>query len=378
MVEHRPRVIHVVHVVTRTNIGGPSVILDSLLAGASADIRYTIVRGETDESEGDYFADRRPDSRFVTIPGLGRSISPLSDLTAFFRLVSTLRSLAPDVVHTHMAKAGVVGRLAAWVARVPVRVHTYHGHLLYGYFSPLKTKVVVLIERLLGLITTHAVVVGSAVRRDLIDAHVVSDGRSSMIPPGISDVGRDIIADRCGATPGKLLVGFVGRLTSIKRPDRFVDMARIVSADRHDIEFLIVGDGPLGDEVRSAVASLPTVHCVGWRREIAPVLVALDVLVLCSDNEGIPLTLIEAAQCGVAVVTTDVGSVRDVVEDGQTGLVTETTPEALAAAVTRLLDDPALRAKFGSAGRERALSAFGVETAQRRHRELYLRLVGAN
>ena len=378
MVEHRPRVIHVVHVVTRTNIGGPSVILDSLLADASGDIRYTIVRGETDESEGDYFADRRPDSRFVTIPGLGRSISPLSDLTAFFRLVSTLRSLAPDVVHTHMAKAGVVGRLAAWVARVPVRVHTYHGHLLYGYFSPLKTKVVVLIERLLGLITTHAVVVGSAVRRDLIDAHIVSDGRSSMIPPGISDIGRDTIADRCGATPGKLLVGFVGRLTSIKRPDRFVDMARIVSADRHDVEFLIVGDGPLGDEVRSAVVSLPAVHCVGWRREIAPVLVALDVLVLCSDNEGIPLTLIEAAQCGVAVVTTDVGSVRDIVEDGQTGLVTETTPESLAAAVTRLLDDPALRAKFGSAGRERALSAFGVETAQRRHRELYLRLVGAN
>ena len=378
MVEHRPRVIHVVHVVTRTNIGGPSVILDSLLADASGDIRYTIVRGETDESEGDYFADQGPDSRFVTIPGLGRSISPLSDLTAFFRLVSTLRSLAPDVVHTHMAKAGVVGRLAAWVARVPVRVHTYHGHLLYGYFSPVKTKVVVLIERLLGLITTHAVVVGSAVRRDLIDAHIVSDGRSSMIPPGISDVGHDTIADRCGAAPDKRLVGFVGRITSIKRPDRFVDMARIVSADRHDVEFLIVGDGPLGDEVRSAVASLPAVFCVGWRREIAPVLVALDVLVLCSDNEGIPLTLIEAAQCGVAVVTTDVGSVRDIVEDGQTGLVTETTPEALAAAVTQLLDDPALRAKFGSAGRERALSAFGVETAQRRHRELYLRLVGAN
>ena len=378
MVEHRPRVIHVVHVVTRTNIGGPSVILDSLLADASGDIRYTIVRGETDESEGDYFADRRQDSRFVTIPGLGRSISPLSDLTAFFRLVSTLRSLAPDVVHTHMAKAGVVGRLAAWVARVPVRVHTYHGHLLYGYFSPVKTKVVVLIERLLGLITTHAVVVGSAVRRDLIDAHIVSDERSSMIPPGISDVGRDTIADRCGATPGKRLVGFVGRLTSIKRPDRFVDMASIVSAGRHDVEFLIVGDGPLGDEVRSTVASLPAVHVIGWRREIPPILAALDVLVLCSDNEGIPLTLIEAAQCGVAVVTTDVGSVRDIVEDGQTGLVTETTPEALAAAVTQLLDDPALRAKFGSAGRERALSAFGVQTAQRRHRELYLRLVGAN
>ena len=375
MVEHRPRVIHVVHVVTRTNIGGPSVILDSLLADASNDVRYTVVRGETNEFEGDYFADRGSDSCCVTIPGLGRSISPWSDLKAFFRLVSALRSLSPDVVHTHMAKAGVVGRLAAWVARVPIRVHTYHGHLLYGYFSPLKTKVVVFIERVLSLITTHAIVVGSTVRRDLIDAHIISDERSSMIPPGIPDVGRGAIADRCGAPPNKLLVGFVGRLTTIKRPDRFVDMARIISASRTDVEFLVVGDGPRGDEVRSSAASLPHVHCVGWRREIAPVLAALDVLVLCSDNEGIPLTLIEAAQCGVSLVTTDVGSVRDIVEDGRTGVVTETTPDALAAAVTRLLDDPALRAKFGSAGRERALSTFGIETAQRRHRDLYVRLV---
>ena len=371
--------IHVVHVITRTNIGGPSVMLVDLInEGDHERFRHTVIRGATANNEGDYLVDHPISGDVITLPSLKRSLGVFNELRSLFQVVRFLRLIRPDIVHTHMAKAGVVGRLAAWVARVPVRVHTYHGHLLYGYFSPVKTKVVVLIERLLGLITTHAVVVGSAVRRDLIDAHIVSDGRSSMIPPGISDVGRDTIADRCGAAPDKRLVGFVGRLTSIKRPDRFVDMARIVSADRHDVEFLIVGDGPLGDEVRSAVASLPTVHCVGWRREIAPVLVALDVLVLCSDNEGIPLTLIEAAQCGVAVVTTDVGSVRDVVEDGQTGLVTETTPEALAAAVTQLLDDPALRAKFGSAGRERALSAFGVETAQRRHRELYLRLVNAS
>ena len=153
MVEHRPHVIHVVHVVTRTNIGGPSVILESLLGDSSNDIRYTIVRGETDLSEGDYFAESAHDPRLITINGLGRSISPLADLRAFLELVRTLRSLSPDVVHTHMAKAGVIGRLAAWFARVPVRVHTYHGHLLYGYFSPMKTRLVVLIERLLKLIT---------------------------------------------------------------------------------------------------------------------------------------------------------------------------------------------------------------------------------
>jgi len=212
-------VIHVVHVVTRTNIGGPSVILDGLLADSSGEVRYTIVRGETDESEGDYFAHLSDDPRFVTVTGLGRSISPLSDVMAFIRLISTLRKLSPDVVHTHMAKAGVVGRLAAWVTRVPVRIHTYHGHLLYGYFSPWRTRLVVLIERVLRLFTTHAIVVGSAVRDDLIRARIVSDAQSTMIPPGIPLAILDVPADRCGASTDALLVGFIGRLTSIKRPD---------------------------------------------------------------------------------------------------------------------------------------------------------------
>jgi len=368
-------VIHVVHVVTRTNIGGPSVILDGLLADSSGEVRYTIVRGETDESEGDYFAHLSDDPRFVTVAGLGRSISPLSDVMAFTRLISTLRKLSPDVVHTHMAKAGVVGRLAAWVARVPVRIHTYHGHLLYGYFSPWRTRLVVLIERVLRLFTTHAIVVGSAVRDDLIRARIVSDARSTMIPPGIPRTTLDVPADRCGASTGALLVGFIGRLTSIKRPDRFVEMARAIASGRTDVELLIVGDGPLGDEIRSAAQSIPLVHCVGWRRDIAPILAALDVLVMCSDNEGIPLTLIEASLHGVPTVTTDVGSVRDVVDDGRTGLVTERSSDALFAAVTRLVDDQELRSRLGQAGRELASRTFDVETAQRRHRELYRRLV---
>lgn len=375
MVEPRPHVIHVVHVVTRTNIGGPSVILDTLLADSSGEVRYTIVRGETDESEGDYFAHRSDDPRFVTVAGLGRSISPLSDVTSFIRLVSTLRKLSPDVVHTHMAKAGVVGRLAAWVARVPVRIHTYHGHLLYGYFSPWKTRLVVLVERALRPFTTHAIVVGSAVRSDLIQARIVSDAESTMIPPGVPAAHVDVPADRCGASMDALLVGFIGRLTSIKRPDRFIEMARAIASRRTDVEFLIVGDGPLGDEIRSAAQSIPSVHCVGWRRDIAPILAALDVLVMCSDNEGIPLTLVEASQRGVPTVTTDVGSVRDAVDDGRTGLVTERSSDALVAAVTRLLDDRDLRSRLGEAGRELASRTFDVETAQRRHRELYRRLV---
>ena len=367
--------IHVVHVVTRTNIGGPSVILDSLLADTSNEVRYTIVRGETDLIEGDYFAGLGNDPRFITVEGLGRSISPLADLRAFLRLITTLRSLSPDVVHTHMAKAGVVGRLAAWIARVPVRVHTYHGHLLYGYFSPLKTRLIVLIERMLRLITTRAVVVGSAVRTDLIAARIVSEQLSEMIPPGVATPAHDVVPDRCGVHAGKILVGFVGRLVPIKRPDRFVDAAKSLSSSHTNVEFVVVGDGPLGDETRARAASVPAFRFAGWRRDIAPVLAGLDIVVLCSDNEGIPLSLIEASACGVPIVATNVGSVSDVVIDGTNGLLVQPTVDAIAEGISRLLADEQLRVRLGAEGKRFASEQFSITAAQERHRAMYQKLV---
>ncbi len=368
--------IHVVHVVTRTNIGGPSVILESLLADSSNDIRYTIVRGETDPTEGDYFAGSADDNRFVTIEGLGRSISPLADLRAFVQLVKTLRSLSPDVVHTHMAKAGVVGRLAAWIARVPVRVHTFHGHLLYGYFSPLKTRLIILVERLLKLITTHAVVVGSAVRTDLIGAGIITEKNSEMIPPGIPETPVGVIPDRCGVPPEKLIVGFVGRLVPIKRPDRFVELAKKITGSRNDVEFLIVGDGPLGEVLREQAASIPSLHLVGWRRDTTSIMKALDILVLCSDNEGIPLVLIEASQLGVPIVATNVGSVHDVVLSNKNGILVGPRTDEVVTAVNRLLDNRKLQLDLREFSKTFGSTAFVSTHCQRRHAEMYKRLCG--
>ena len=375
MVEHRSRVIHVVHIVTRTNIGGPSVILESLLADPSAEVRYTLIRGETDPSEGDYFAASAGDPRFITIAGLGRSISPLSDFRAFRRLVTTLRNLAPDVVHTHMAKAGVVGRLAAWIARVPVRVHTYHGHLLYGYFSPLKTRLVIFVEQSLKFVTTHVVVVGNAVRTDLIDAGLISEVHSEMIPPGVHQPATDVLPDRCGVPNDKVLVGFVSRLVPIKRPDRFVDAAKKLAPHHPDVAFVVVGDGPLGDETRARGISVPAIHFAGWRRDIAPVLAALDIVVLCSDNEGIPLSLIEASASGVPIVATKVGSVSDVVIDGVNGVLVEPSVDALATGIEKLLVDAKLRDQLSEAGKKIVAENFSVSMAQERHRAMYRRLV---
>jgi len=372
-------VIRVVHVITRTNIGGPAVIASSLLADdRHADVQQSLVRGTPGADEGDYFEGSPLLDRTTTVHGLGRSPKPLDDLRALVSLVRLLRRERPDVVHTHMAKAGVLGRIAAFVARVPVRIHTFHGHLLHGYFGALATRVVVATERLMRRVTTHSVVVGSTVHRDLVGARVVDARRSSVINPGVEAFG---VTDRSAARRALGLpidgdvVMYVGRLAQIKRPDRFLDLADDLAANR-DATFVLVGDGPLGDECRARTARMPNAVALGWQRDLGTLLAAADVVVLCSDNEGVPLLLIEAALAGRPVVTTDVGAVRDVVRDGDTGvLVPAGDRVALAGAVRSLLADPDLRERLGDAARDRALRELTASAAVDRHVDLYRQLV---
>jgi glycosyltransferase involved in cell wall biosynthesis len=372
-------VIRVVHVITRTNIGGPAVIASSLLAdGRHPDVQQSLVRGMPGADEGDYFEGSPLLARTTTVQGLGRSPKPLDDLRALVSLVRLLRRERPDVVHTHMAKAGVLGRIAAFVARVPVRVHTFHGHLLHGYFGALATRIVVAVERLMRLVTTHAVVVGSSVHRDLVRAGVVNARRSSVINPGVEPfavVDRGAARRSLGLPADGDVVMYVGRLAQIKRPDRFLDLADDLAA-RSGATFALVGDGPLGDECRARIARTANAVALGWQRDLGTLLGAADVVVLCSDNEGVPLLLIEAALAGRPVVTTDVGAVRDVVRDGETGvLVPAGDRGALATAVDTLLSDPALRDRLGSTARDRALREMTASAAVDRHVELYRTLV---
>lgn len=369
--------IRVVHVLTRTNIGGPSVIVASLLADdRNADIVQSVVRGVPRDDEGDYFADSPLMAHITTIDELGKRVRPWDDIRAFVALWRFLRRAKPDVVHTHMAKAGFVGRLAAWCARVPVRVHTFHGHLLTGYFSPTVTRLIVAAERVLRRLTTHAVVVGNAVRRDLIEARIVAAQHSTVINPGIDRLEPvDTRAARraLGLPEEGVIVMFVGRFAAIKRPDRFVELARTLSTDAH---FVMVGDGPLLEQTRAAAGNIVTF--LGWQRDLATLVSAADVVVMCSDNEGVPLFLLEAAMVGRAAVTTDVGSVRDVVDDGVTGLIVENNDAmALANAVRRLIHDSALRQDVGSRARERALREFTADYGVDAHAALYRSLMSA-
>lgn len=338
--------IRVVHVLTRTNVGGPSVMLLDLLDGLDGErFVQTVVRGATVPEEGDYLEGRTVRAEVVTIGGLRRSLGPVAELRSLYEMVRTLRRLKPDIVHTHMAKAGVIGRIAAVIARVPVRVHTFHGHILHGYFPAAVTKVFVLVERMLRRITTHALVVGTATRRDLVRARIVTEVDSSTIMPAVRPiVARERHAARTalGLPIDAVTVGFVGRLTGIKRPDRFLRIAASVP----EAQFVVFGNGPLRGDVERDAAHLANVRLLDWNDDIGLVFGALDVVVLTSDNEGVPVSLIEAGSLAVPVVATDVGGVREIVEDSVTGFVVA-DETGLEAAVRRLVSDPTLRRSMG-------------------------------
>jgi glycosyltransferase involved in cell wall biosynthesis len=373
-------VIRVVHILTRTNVGGPSVIVSSLMDGLDGRVfQQALLRGEIGNDEGDYLAIHHSKMQVHDIRALGRRVAIFDDVRALFALVKKLKEIQPDIVHTHMAKAGALGRIAAVIARVPVRIHTYHGHLLHGYFGKDKTFVVVVAERILRLFTTYAVVVGEQVRQDLIKAKIVSALASCSIAPGVSDIQlweKEKALDKLGLPRNKPVVLFVGRLTSIKRPDLFVDLAKRLASSNQSALCVFVGDGPLGEQLRDVAKEVENLCLAGWQKDLGVVYAVADVVVLCSDNEGMPLSLIEASLCAKAIVATNVGSVKEIVEDGISGvLVPPGDAVALHDAVSQLLGDAAQRKLFGESARVHALSTFSPDRSLQAHTNLYQQLV---
>ena len=369
--------IKVMQIIARMNVGGPAVLVADLMRNLDSQKFSTVlVTGYCDENELDYLDEVAHDVAAVRIPGLGRSVSPLKDLGAFFLLIKEIRAFKPDVIHTHTAKAGVLGRLAGLIARPQAkRVHTFHGHLLHGYFSSGKTRLVITLEKVLGFITYKFVAIGNVVKNDLVRAGIAPESKFEVIYPGLQELDRypQVQAQSgLGLDPSKMYVVFVGRLTSIKRPERLIDLARFLKVKYPDSWLLIAGAGELLESLSAqAEKEVLPVTFLGWRKDIGAILSASDITVLCSDNEGIPLTLIQASQAGLPIVSTDVGSVSDIVISGTTGLLTAVSSEGLIQGVATLLDEPELGRRFGKAGEERAREFFSSRAMVERHQRLY-------
>ena len=352
--------LRVLRVIARMNVGGPALQVTGLVQALDASrFEHRLLTGSVSEGEADYVDLRAPGLPLTRVRGLGRSPQPLDDLRALQQLCSEMRSFRPHIVHTHTAKAGVLGRLAARATGAPALVHTFHGHLLHGYFSPAVTKAVVQTERALARATTRLVAVGAQVRDDLLAAGVGRAEQYAVVAPGIAlprSPTREAARQALGLPLDAPVVTFVARLTTIKRPERFVEIARRLAGRHPRAVFAVVGEGDLLDELRQDAGS--NVRFLGWRADVETVYAATDLAVLTSDNEGMPVSLIEAALCGVPAVSTRVGSVGEVVLDGESGWLCDVDVEALTAAVDAALSDDARLRRAGTAARAHAEARF--------------------
>jgi glycosyltransferase involved in cell wall biosynthesis len=375
-----PEPIRVVRVIARLNVGGPAIQAITLTRELEPlGYKTVLVRGREAPDEGsmDDLAGRlRIQPRLVT--SLRRDPG-LHDFAALWSLARLIRRERPHIVHTHAAKGGTLGRVAALLASAgrrqrPVLVHTFHGHSLTGYFSPRTAAVYRFIEQVLAFRTDRLIAVSDHVRDELVALRVAPPSRFDVIPLGF-DLSRFAatsterenmrIAARAelGLGPNAKVVTLIARLVPIKRVDRFLRSAAVVS-QRSDAYFLIVGDGELREQLRNspdAQALADRLVWTGFRTDMPAICAASDVIVQSSDNEGTPVSLIEAQASGVPVVSTRVGGTASVVVDGVTGiLVSAEDVDAFATAVVRLLRDLELSGRMGVAGRERALSMFSL------------------
>jgi glycosyltransferase involved in cell wall biosynthesis len=367
--------LRIVHVIARLNVGGASLhVLQLAAAQRRRGDEVLVVAGTLapGEESMEYLVDEL-DVPLRRVPELQRELSPARDASATRELVRIIRTERPDVLHTHTAKAGGVGRVAALLARSrrpPVVVHTYHGHVLRGYFGRAKETFYRLLERVLAKRTSRLVAVSPEVRDDLVQLGVAPASRFTVIPYGFdltARVGGDgaEIREQIGAGPDTFVVGWAGRLTAIKRP---LDLVRALTALRErgvDALLCVVGDGPERADVEGLAQELGVedrCKVVGYQTELAPWYAAFDAFCLTSANEGTPVAAIEALAAGKPVVATRAGGTETVVDDGVSGfLVPVGDVGALATRLAELAASPDLRARMGSRGAELMRERFGLE-----------------
>ncbi len=366
--------IRILRAIARLNMGGPTLNVSYLTKGLDErGYETTLVAGKLARGEDSMaFAAEELGIHVIPIPALHRELSPIYDTVSVKRLVAEIQRVRPHILHTHTAKAGAVGRMAALLAgdaRPPVIVHTFHGHVLRGYFDPVRTEVFRETEKFLARHTTRLIAVGPEVRDDLVELGVAGPEKFSVIRLGIDlehRVGGDgaELRRQFGIPPERFVVGWVGRMTGIKRvPDVLASFARLV-AHGVDAQLVLVGDGPERAQLERRALELGIQRrtlFAGYQRDIGPYWSLFDAFLLPSANEGTPVVAIESLAAEVPVVATRVGGVPDVVRDGVDGFLTEVGDvEAIAARLAELARDPELRARMGAAGHEHVVPRYRV------------------
>lgn len=357
----------VLQIITRMNQGGTAKWLTTLESGLILNgVETTIIAGnvQSGESEDQNFSK----SSVFRLKYLGKSISPWRDVKALFELRALIRAYKPDVINTHTSKAGTLGRIAVLTMSRdrPVLTHTFHGHLLYGYFKPWKVFLIIFTEKFLARSTKFLIVSGARIKNELLDAGIGKPGQYITVKPGIEFPNfeeKEAARIKLGIGRDSIVVGWLGRFTRIKRPDLVVELAE----RNPNLIFLMGGDGELFNEIKErSPANLLT---VGWSN---PELIwgVSDIAILTSDNEAQPISLVEAGAAGLPLIAFDVGSINGVIANNKNGYLVDNIDE-MSKVIKHLSESPEVRRRLGEVSMYKMSQEFSVEVFLKSHINVY-------
>jgi glycosyltransferase involved in cell wall biosynthesis len=386
-------------ILNRFVIGGPVIDTIPLAWHLKDEFDILVLYGEkgSQEIEADFLLNRYPGIKMKKVRHLKKTINPVNDVLAFLHVLHTIISTKAHIVHTHGAKPGIIGRLAAYVARVPVIVHTYHGHFFHSYFSKVITKLIVWVERFLARITACSIVLSKTQEFELVDKYQVLPLSKTRIiplgftfnPTGDSLSMRNAFRKQYGLKEGDVAVGIIGRIEPVKNHAFFVEVINTLHASHCSlpVAYFIVGDGERKEAIfemlgnkkiafnTHTVTESTRVVFTSWITELEKVMNGLDIIVLTSDSEGTPLSLIEAQYFKKAVVATDAGGVKDIVLNGVTGFVCETDVTTFAERLKLLVASKGLRNQMGEEGHRHVAAEFSKEKEISATKETYYTLL---
>jgi glycosyltransferase involved in cell wall biosynthesis len=375
--------IRVMRIIARLNIGGPAIHVALLTAGLrNFGFETTLIAGQLGDDEADMsYLARQMGVEPHYIPSLQREINLLDDIKSLFALVRCIRQERPLVVHTHTAKAGLVGRAAARLCGVPIVVHTFHGHVFHGYFGWAKTQLFMWLERAAALLSDVVLTISDGLRDDLLHYHIASPERIRVLPLGLDlepflhlDPLRGMFRKELNLSTDVPLIGIIGRLVPVKNHELFLQAARLVRAVVPETHFVIVGDGNRRAALEVMCSELglsDVVHFTGWRHDLPTIYADLNALVISSRNEGTPVSIIEGMAAGVPIVSTAVGGVTDVLQAGALGaMVDSDNSQEMAQAIIAALRRP--EPECLEAARRWAIDRYGTQRLLEDISKLYL------
>ncbi len=392
-----PRVLQIIN---RLNLGGPTFIAGYLSAYLGEGYETMLVAGMKDDSEeSSEYIVRDMGIEPVFIDNMRREINFKDDRAAYKQIDRIIKEFKPDIVQTHAAKAGTLGRLAAINNNVPVVLHTFHGHVFEGYFSPLKTRIFLEIERYLAKRSSGIIAISNEQKKDLSGKFKIDKAERTFVMPLGIDLERFTVRQAekrehfrktYNIDDETIAIGIIGRLVPIKNHQLFINsFAEVIKRTNKKVHAFIIGDGEIRAEVEQMTAAAGIKYntpekkedgalltFTSWIKDVDVPVAGLDIIALTSINEGTPVSLIEAQAAGKAIVSTEVGGIRDIVIENKTALLSKLNePEMLLTNMLEVIENEILRNELSQNGPSFALSKFGYMRMVNDHKELYKRLL---